>query len=57
VDLRAKGTRYVPKSEESEASIRYRTHLNSDGSPSEIVAAGYVWTPGTELGRKTAVAV
>jgi rubrerythrin len=57
VDLRAKGSRYVPKSEESEASIRYRTHLNSDGSPSEIVAAGYVWTPGTELGRKTAVAV
>ena len=23
--------------------------MNSEGSPSEIVAAGYVWTPGTEL--------
>ena len=23
--------------------------MNSEGSPSEIVAAGYTWTPGTEL--------
>jgi hypothetical protein len=56
VDLRSKGTQYVPKSEESEASIRYRAHLNSSGSPSEMVADGYVWTPGTELIRKLAVA-
>lgn len=57
VDLRAKGTQFVDKSQESQASIDYRTQLNSEGSPSETVAAGYVWTPGTELNRKVAVAV
>jgi hypothetical protein len=57
VDLRAKGTQFVPQAEESQASIDYRTHLNSDGSPSEMVAAGYIWSPGTELNRKVAVAV
>lgn len=57
VDLRADGTRFVNKSQESQASIAYRTHINSDGSPSETVAAGYIWSPGTELNRKVAVAV
>lgn len=57
VDLRAKGTQFVPEAEESQASIDYRTHLNSDGSPTETVAAGYIWSPGTELNRKVAVAV
>ncbi|HYD93724.1 MAG TPA: hypothetical protein VEC01_00260 [Noviherbaspirillum sp.] len=57
VDLRARGTQFVDKSQESQASIDYRTHINSDGSPSETVAAGYIWTPGTELNRKVAVAV
>jgi hypothetical protein len=49
VDLRALGTQIVPKEHEDQASIDYRRQLNSDGSPSEAVAAGYVWTPGTEL--------
>ena len=53
VDLRANGTRIVPLSEESPASMAQRQLLNRDGSPSEIVAAGYRWTPGTELTRKT----
>jgi rubrerythrin len=57
VDLRANGTQFVNKSQESQASIDYRTHINSDGSPSESVAGGYVWNPGTELNRKVAVAV
>lgn len=57
VDLRAKGTQFVDKSQESQASIDYRTHINSDGSPSESVAGGYIWSPGTELNRKVAVAV
>lgn len=57
VDLRAKGTQFVDKSQESQVSIDYRNHLNSDGSPSESVAAGYIWTPGTELNRKVTVAV
>ena len=54
VDLRAKGTQFVDKSQESQASIDYRNHLNSSGSPSETVAAGYVWSPGTELTRRYA---
>ncbi|HVK95203.1 MAG TPA: hypothetical protein VM571_10830 [Noviherbaspirillum sp.] len=57
VDMRAKGTQFVDKSQESQASIDYRTHLNSEGSPSETVAAGYIWSPGTELNRKVAVSV
>jgi hypothetical protein len=57
VDLRAAGTQFVGKDKESQASIDYRTHLNSEGSPTETVAAGYIWTAGTELNRKVAVAV
>jgi rubrerythrin len=57
VDLRSKGTEYVAKDEESQESLAYRTHMNSDGVPTEIVAAGYIWSPGTELNRKTAIAV
>jgi hypothetical protein len=57
VDLCACGTQFVDRSQESQASIDYRTHINSDGSPSETVAAGYIWAPGTELNRKVAVAV
>lgn len=52
VDLRARGTEFVPLEEESEASIDFRAHLNSQGSPSTTVAAGYSWEPGTELARK-----
>ncbi|RZI43550.1 hypothetical protein EGT07_07155 [Herbaspirillum sp. HC18] len=57
IDLRAKGTKFVDMSQESQASIDYRMHINGDGSPSEAVAAGYIWSPGTELNRKVAVAV
>jgi hypothetical protein len=35
----------------SPASQAYRSHINSTGSPSEKVAHGYVWMPGTELSR------
>jgi hypothetical protein len=51
VDLRAKGAHFIPKSQEGpgDASVRYRELLNSQGSPSEIVAAGYIYRPGTEL--------
>lgn len=52
VDLRSVGTQYVDKAQESAASIACREALNADGSPSETVAAGYVWRPGTELNRK-----
>jgi hypothetical protein len=54
VELRAVGPRFVPSTEEPAggASATYRTQLNSEGSPSNTVAAGYVWTPGTELSRE-----
>lgn len=48
VDLRADGVRYVPSSQEPQRSIDYRTHLNSQGSPTTIASAGYVWKPGGE---------
>lgn len=56
VDLRSKGPDYVGKGEESQETIAYRKHVNSEGVPTEIVAAGYVWRPGTEQARKTTIA-
>jgi hypothetical protein len=52
VDLRANGTQFVDRAEEPERSLKYRRQLNSNGSPSEAVAAGYCWAPGTELTEK-----
>jgi rubrerythrin len=49
VQLSAVGTQFVDRSEETEETRAYRRHMNADGSPSDTVAAGYVWTPGTEL--------
>jgi rubrerythrin len=56
-DLRTSGTQFVEKSQEGSLSKAYRTQVNADGSPSETVAAGYVWTPGTELSRKVVAPV
>ena len=43
-------TEYVENMEEESAETRaYRDQLNSEGSPTETVAAGYVWRPGSEL--------
>jgi hypothetical protein len=50
-DLRAAGPEIVPLDRESPLSVRYRTQLNSAGSPSELVTAEYQFTPGTELAR------
>jgi hypothetical protein len=52
VDLRALGAQYVPKRQEGPASQEYRQQMNSAGSPSQAVSAGYRWRPGTELSRK-----
>jgi hypothetical protein len=49
VDLRALGTQFVPSREEGPESKSVRAQLNRDGSPSELVAEGYQWVPGTEL--------
>jgi len=51
VDGRFIDIRHEP---EGEATLEYRRHMNSEGSPSEIAAAGYVWSPGTELSKRTA---
>ncbi|RLK45065.1 hypothetical protein [Cupriavidus plantarum] len=49
--LRSSGTQYVGPEAETAASLEYRNTLNSEGSPTHAVSAGYVWTPGTELAR------
>ncbi|MDQ3035594.1 MAG: hypothetical protein M3Y87_24525 [Myxococcota bacterium] len=49
VHLRANGTQLVEPENESKASIAARKQLNSQGSPSEMVAAGWRWSPGGEL--------
>src|SRR5690606_22372771 len=49
VELGAAGTEFVPRDAESRATSHYRAQLARDGSPSETVAAGYRWSPGTEL--------
>jgi hypothetical protein len=50
-DLRASGTQFISSDLEGGESLsaQYRKQLNLDGSPSETIAAGYIWTPGTEL--------
>jgi hypothetical protein len=55
VGLRTQGTRFITSDKESaqSPSVLYRTRLNSKGSPSQMVAAGYKWTPGTELRAQT----
>jgi hypothetical protein len=40
--------------EESRATRAYRDRLNSEGAPSEEIAADYHWTPGTELAGRHA---
>ena len=54
MNLTAVGNAFVPFSQEDPAgpSPRQRQQLNSGGVPSERVAAGYVWAPGTELSRQ-----
>ena len=32
--------------------MAYREQLHAEGCPSEIVSAGYIWTPGGEINRK-----
>jgi hypothetical protein len=49
VALSANGVTFVSREEESEATRSYRDQMNGEGSPSDAVAADYVWEPGTEL--------
>jgi hypothetical protein len=54
VGLTAVGHEFVPMDQQTpdNPSLRYREYMNSEGSPTERVAAGYVWSPGTELSQK-----
>jgi hypothetical protein len=51
IPLRAAGFEIVPEDElpADSPSPAYARQMNKDGSPSEAVAAGWIWTPGTEL--------
>jgi hypothetical protein len=51
--LRAHGPR-ITAEPDSAATGLYRRTMHADGIPSEAVAAGYAWMPGTELYRKAA---
>jgi hypothetical protein len=52
VSFRAQG-KQIGKKPETAASRNYREQLNSMGSPSDMIAAGYKWKPGTELAEET----
>ena len=49
VNLSAVDSDFVDRSQETQVTRQYRSHMNADGSPSDRVAASYIWTPGTEL--------
>src|SRR5690606_19016508 len=48
VGYRVIGTEFNSAGNESERTLGYRASINADGSPSQAVAAGYRWRPGTE---------
>jgi hypothetical protein len=48
IPYRAVGTE-IAHQDDSAETLAYRDHMNSEGSPSEGISAGYAWQPGTEL--------
>jgi hypothetical protein len=54
--FRASGTQIVAQEPPDSPSIAYRNQVNASGSPSQIIAAGYRWRPGTEVGVRAASA-
>jgi rubrerythrin len=52
VDYRVIGTEIQKDGQESKATRQYRERINAAGSPSETVAAGYRYVPGTELSER-----
>lgn len=57
VPVRSRGEDFFNDGRDSAASLAYRQAVNAAGSPSQTVAEGYQWSPGTELSRQVAVAV
>lgn len=57
VGVRAIDGRFIDgtREKETQATIDYRRHIGSTGSPSRIVAFNYTWSPGTEVARRAAV--
>jgi hypothetical protein len=51
IPFRAQGTE-IGDFEDSAASVDYREQLNSNGSPSNAVSAGWRWHPGGELSAR-----
>jgi hypothetical protein len=51
VNLTAHGTQFIEGlgANETAATRAYRDQMNSEGSPTEAVAADYIWRPGTEV--------
>ncbi len=55
--LSAAGTRIVPSAQETQQTLIYREHLNSEISPSELVTTDYRYVPGTEVERLSPPAI
>src|SRR5690625_3371187 len=53
-NLLTRGTDLGDLEHDSMLSREYRTHINSEGSPSNAVAEGYIWSPGTEMSSQDA---
>jgi len=51
--LGADGPDLVDREHEPERTRQYRAHVNRDDVPSNLVAGGYRWQPGTELAGHT----
>ncbi len=49
VNLGARDHMFIPREDEPERTKHYRAQLNRDDSPSNLVAGGYEFSPGTEL--------
>ena len=47
--LSSYGAELVNRQDEPDRTRHYRAHVNADDVPSNTVAAGYTWHPGTEL--------
>jgi len=55
VDMRAVGTQFINPGigKESAETLAYRQQMNSQGSPTQVVAAGYRWNAGTEVAERS----
>lgn len=55
VHFSAAGSEFVDRAQETQETRDYRDYLNSQGSPSDTVAASYRWMPGTELAAPASI--